>query len=45
MSDTRHHGVDDLDRLVSELHQTTSTRPALPSSEILDLTGWLRTGT
>ena len=42
MSDTRNHRVDDLDRLVSELHQITSTRSAPITSDTPDLSDWLR---
>jgi twitching motility protein PilT len=42
MSDTRNHRVDDLDRLVSELHQITSARSAPITSDTPDLGDWLR---
>jgi twitching motility protein PilT len=42
MSDTRNHRVDDLDRLVSELHQITSARSAPVTSDTPDLGDWLR---
>jgi twitching motility protein PilT len=42
MSDTRHNGIDDLDRLVSELHQITPARSAPAPSDTLDLVDWLR---
>jgi twitching motility protein PilT len=42
MSDTRPHGTDDLDRLVSELHEIGPARPVAAFSDTLDLAAWLR---
>jgi len=42
MSDTRKHRVDDLDRLVSELHQITSARSTPITGDTPDLADWLR---
>ena len=42
MSDTRNHRVDDLDRLVSELHQITPSRSAPIASDTPELSDWLR---
>ena len=42
MSDTRRPRVDDLDRLVSELHQITSARSTPITGETPDLADWLR---
>jgi twitching motility protein PilT len=42
MSDTRNHPVDDLDRLVSELHQFAPAPLAPLAGEPLDLADWLR---
>jgi twitching motility protein PilT len=42
MSDTHNHRVDDLDRLVSELHQITPARSAPITSDTPDLSEWLR---
>ena len=42
MSDARNHRVDDLDRLVSELHQIAPARSAPVVNETPDLAGWLR---
>jgi twitching motility protein PilT len=42
MPDSRNHGLDDLDKLVSELHQIAPTRSAPVSSDTPDLVDWLR---
>jgi twitching motility protein PilT len=42
MSDTRNHRVDDLDRLVSELHQFAPARAVPIASDTPDLSDWLR---
>ena len=42
MSDTRRPRVDDLDRLVSELHQITSARSTPITGDTPDLADWLR---
>ena len=42
MSDTRNHRVDDLDRLVSELHQITPSQSAPIASDTPELADWLR---
>ena len=42
MSDTRNHRVDDLDRLVSELHQIAPARSVPIASDTPDLSDWLR---
>jgi len=42
MSDTRNHRVDDLDRLVSELHQITPSRSVPIASDTPELADWLR---
>src|SRR5688572_14582122 len=42
MSDPRPHGIDDLDRLVSELHQISPAEPAAASSDAFDLAAWLQ---
>jgi twitching motility protein PilT len=43
MSETRNHPVDDLDKLVSELHLISSqARPAPLASDTPDLAEWLR---
>ena len=41
MSDTRKHRVDDLDRLVSELHQITPSRSVPIASDTPELADWL----
>ena len=42
MSDTRNHPVDDLDRLVSELHELSPTRSAPVAGDTPELGDWLR---
>ncbi len=42
MSDTRNHRVDDLDRLVSELHELGPARPATVAGDTPELGEWLR---
>jgi twitching motility protein PilT len=42
MSETRNHPVDDLDKLVSELHLTSQARSAPVGSDSPDLADWLR---
>jgi twitching motility protein PilT len=42
MSETRNHPVDDLDKLVSELHLISQARSAPIASESPDLADWLR---
>ncbi len=42
MSETRNHPVDDLDKLVSELHLTSQARSAPAGSDSPDLADWLR---
>jgi twitching motility protein PilT len=43
MSETRNHPVDDLDKLVSELHLISSQAPSAPlASDTPDLAEWLR---
>jgi twitching motility protein PilT len=42
MSDTRNPRIDDLDRLVSELHQIAPVRPARAADDTPDLADWLR---
>ena len=42
MSETRNHPVDDLDKLVSELHLISQARSAPVASDSPDLADWLR---
>ena len=42
MSDPRNHRVDDLDRLVSELHELGPSRSAPVTGDTLELGDWLR---
>ena len=42
MSDTRNHRLDDLDRLVSELHELSPARPAMVAGDTPELGEWLR---
>ena len=42
MSETRNHPVDDLDKLVSELHLTSEARSAPIASDSPNLSDWLR---
>ncbi len=42
MSDTRNHHLDDLDRLVSELHELGPARPATVAGDTPELGEWLR---
>jgi twitching motility protein PilT len=42
MSDTRNHRVDDLDRLVTELHELSTARSAPVAGDTPELGDWLR---
>jgi twitching motility protein PilT len=42
MSDTRNHHLDDLDRLVTELHELSPARPATVAGDTPELGEWLR---
>jgi twitching motility protein PilT len=42
MSDPRHHRLDDLDRLVTELHELAPARSAPAASDTSELGDWLR---